>query len=275
MYKLILVLVILLIPLSSFSSTQRRITAYDTDSLLLETDGHNTRVEILPSGEINFNFPLFLRDNKPIKFKELSSNGDNYVELKVPTSISDSFSITLPGFASAGGDVLVSNSSNELTWKHLPKVCIISESRDKGTDGDAAIKGEQDRKFDSTFHGDCSFFTRGSLIPDSSFISNSYFTSFELFTGRYSIQCMAYTISGVPKSQLYLWNVTANQLVTPVGLSGGASANFLFITLDIPSPTYFRLVHYTSKSRNRGLGNPTNATNSDREVYAKCSIIKF
>ena len=273
MYKFVLILIILLLSFPAY--TDRRVTAFDTDSLLLETDGIHARVEILSSGEIKFNNNLFLNDDKSIRFKELSSNGNNYVELKSPSNISDDFTLTLPAFASAGGDVLVSNSSNELTWKHLPKVCIISESRDKGTDGDAAIKGEQDRKFDSTFLGNCGFFTRGSLVPDSTFISNNYFTQFELSTGYYLVQCNAFAHTGTNANQLYLWNVTTNQIVSPAGLSGRAPSIFVSVAFELTSYTNFKLIQYGSKNKANGLGIAVNATNSDREVYATCVITKF
>lgn len=64
-----------------------------------------------------------------IQLEEYGQSGNNYVELRAPSSLSNNISIVLPGTASSEGEVMVSDSSGNLSFKPAPYVLAASSTR--------------------------------------------------------------------------------------------------------------------------------------------------
>lgn len=64
-----------------------------------------------------------------IQLEEYGQSGNNYVELRAPSALSNNISIVLPSAAASEGDVMVSDSSGNLSFKAAPYVLASSSTR--------------------------------------------------------------------------------------------------------------------------------------------------
>lgn len=60
--------------------------------------------------------PLIMDNQQPVRFRELTASGVNFVSLQGPTSLSSDVSLFLPSTAPANGDFLQASTGGQLTW---------------------------------------------------------------------------------------------------------------------------------------------------------------
>lgn len=90
------------------------IAATDTQSAIQELDDEKLD---LTGGELTGD--LSLDNESEVQFQEATANGDNYVALKAPATLSGDVTFTLPDADGSSGEALVTNGSGELSFTNV------------------------------------------------------------------------------------------------------------------------------------------------------------
>lgn len=126
---------------STIFKNDTNVTVTDTGSdgtIAMQADG-STRMSITAS-EIQMKENALLDNAKTLQFRELNSNGTNYIGVKSPDSLASNYSLTLPTALGTVGQTLATDSSGNLFWSDPDtfggyRVYVSEQKGDDANDG--------------------------------------------------------------------------------------------------------------------------------------------